>query len=156
MTRKPRDPNEPLFSRKRVVFSVLQGLAVLAVVLAVFGIAWYRGQNEGAARALSYTTLIIANLGLILTSRSRTRTILATLRTPNAALWWVLGGATVFLTLVLTVPFLRSLFRFSVLHPLDIATCLGAGVFSILGFELFKRTRVLTYGKSLPSGEGAE
>jgi Ca2+-transporting ATPase len=141
MHRKPRDPNEPLFSRKRVLESVLQGVAVLAVVLTVFGIAWFRGQNEGEARALSYTTLIIANLGLILTNRSRTRTILATLRTPNAALWWVLGGATVFLSLVLSIPFLRSLFRFSVLHPLDIAICLGAGVLSILGFELFKRSR---------------
>ncbi|MEI8064590.1 MAG: cation-translocating P-type ATPase, partial [Verrucomicrobiota bacterium] len=141
MQRKPRDPNEPLFSRKRVLFSVLQGLAVLAVVLAVYGISWYRGQNDKEARALSYTTLIIANLGLILTNRSRTRTILATLRTPNAAVWWVLGGATVFLTLVLTVPFLRGLFKFAVLHPLDIAICLGAGVFSILGFELMKRRR---------------
>ena len=141
MKRKPRDPNEPLFSRKRVFFSVLQGLAVLVVVLAVYGVSWCRGQNEGEARALSYTTLIIANLGLILTNRSRTRTILATLRTPNAALWWVLGGATMFLTLVLTVPFLRGLFKFSVLHPLDIVICLGAGVLSILGFELMKRRR---------------
>ncbi|MEI8315248.1 MAG: cation-translocating P-type ATPase [Verrucomicrobiota bacterium] len=147
MKRKPRDPNEPLFSRKRVFFSVLQGLAVLVVVLAVYGISWYCGQNkpdkvrQGEACAMFYTTLIIANLGLILTNRSRTRTILATLRTPNAALWWVLGGATMFLTLVLTVPFLRGLFKFSVLHPLDIVICLGAGVLSILGFELMKRRR---------------
>ena len=139
MLRKPRDPNEPLFSRKRVLRSVLQGLAVLAVVSTVFAIALYRGQGEADARALCYTTLIIANLGLILTNRSSTRTIVETLRTPNAALWWVLGGATVFLTLILSVPALRDIFRFSVLHPLDIAICLGAGVLSILGFELMKR-----------------
>ena len=141
MQRKPRNPNEPLFNRRSVRRSVLEGLAVLAVVLAVFAVALYRGQGEAEARALCYTTLIIANLGLILTNRSRTRTILATLRTPNAALWWVLGGATVFLSLVLSVPGLRSLFRFSVLHPNDIALCLGAGVLSILGFELLKRRR---------------
>jgi Ca2+-transporting ATPase len=139
MSRKPRDPGEPLFGRKRVRQSLLQGLAVLAVVLAVFGLAWFHGQNEGRARALSYTTLIIANLGLILTNRSRTRTIIATLRAPNAALWWVLGGATTFLTLILTVPFLRNLFHFSPLYPADIAICLGAGALSIAGFELFKR-----------------
>ena len=70
------------------------------------------GQSEGEARALAYTTLIIANLGLILTNRSWTRTVWQTLRTPNTALWWVLGGASIFLGLVLYVPFLRSLFQF--------------------------------------------
>jgi Ca2+-transporting ATPase len=138
MRRRPRDRNEPLFSRKHVFYSVLQGLVVLAVVLAVFGVARSRGLSEEEARAQSYTTLIIANLALILTNRSRTRTILATLRTPNTALWWVLGGAAVFLGLVLTVPFLRQVFRFGALSPLDVALCLGAGVFSILGFELVK------------------
>ena len=43
---------------------------------------------------MTFTTLIVANLGLILVNRSWTRTILGTLRAPNAALWWVLGGAT--------------------------------------------------------------
>jgi Ca2+-transporting ATPase len=138
MRRRPRDRNEPLFSRKHVFYSVLQGLVVLAVVLAVFGVARSRGLSEEEARAQSYTTLIIANLALILTNRSRTRTILATLRTPNTALWWVLGGAAAFLGLVLTVPFLRQVFRFGALSPLDVAMCLGAGVFSILGFELVK------------------
>ena len=141
MRRPPRDPREPLFSRRNVLRAVLEGLAVLAVVLAVFGLALSRGQGENEARALSYTTLIIANLGLILSNRSRTRTILQTLRTPNWALWWVLGGATVFLTLVLSVPFLRGLFKFAALHPVDIAICLAAGIFSILFAELFKLRR---------------
>ncbi|MCX6997614.1 MAG: cation-translocating P-type ATPase [Kiritimatiellaeota bacterium] len=141
MRRPPRDPREPLFSRANVLRAVLQGLAVLAVVLAVFGLALQRGQSADEARTLSYTTLIIANLGLILSNRSRTRTILQTLRTPNRALWWVLGGATVFLTLVLSVPFLRGLFKFAALHPLDIAICLAAGLFSILLAELLKLRR---------------
>ena len=45
------------------------------------------------ARTLTFTTLIVANLGLILTNRSWSRTILATFRSPNAALGWVMGGA---------------------------------------------------------------
>ena len=138
MRRRPRDPREPLFSRRSVLFSVFQGVAVLAVVLAVFGITYYRGGGESEARAMSYTTLIIANVGLILTNRSRTQTILAILRTPNTAMWWVLGGASLFLSLVLTVPALRGIFRFAMLHPLDIAICLLAGASSVLGFELVK------------------
>ncbi len=141
MRRLPRDRKEPLFSRGHVVYSVLQGVMVLAVVLAVFEAARWRGLSEAEARAQCYVTLIIANLGLILTNRSRTRTIIATLKTPNRALWLVLGGATVFLGLVLTVPFLREVFRFAALSPLDLAMCLATGVFSILGFEVVKLRR---------------
>ncbi len=96
MNRPPRNSQEPLFSRRTLIMSLLQGASVLLIVLAVFAIALYRGQGEFEARALTFTTLIIANLGLILTNRSWSRTILSTLRSPNAALWWVLGGQRFF------------------------------------------------------------
>lgn len=144
MKRPPRNPKEPLFGRRNVGLSLLQGSSVLLIVLAVFSIALYRGQGELEARALSFTTLVIANLGLILTNRSWTGTILNTLRTPNAALWWVLGSALVFLGLALFVPFLRDLFHFAVLHFNDLVLCLAAGVVSVMWFEglkLFNRRR---------------
>ncbi len=138
MNRPPRDPHEPLFGRRTLAMSLLQGTSVLAIVFAVFTLALYRGLGENEARALCFTTLIIANLGLILTNRSWTRTIVETLRTPNTALWWVIGGATVFMTLVLTAPFLRDMFQFAALDALDIAICLTAGIVSIAWFEAFK------------------
>ena len=82
--------------------------------------------------------MIIANLGLILTNRSWTRTVWQTLRTPNTALWWVIGGASIFLGLVLYVPFLRGLFQFDYVAPLSLLLCLAAGIFSVLWFEVFK------------------
>ena len=138
MRRRPRNQREPLFSPRSIGFSVMQGLVVLTIVLAVFGLFYSRGGGEKEARAMCYTTLIIANVGLILSNRSRIQSFLSTLRIPNGAMWWVLGGATVFLSLVLTVPALRDIFRFAPLHPLDIAICLTAGTSSIVGFELIK------------------
>ena len=138
MKRPPRDPKEPLFDRRTVGLSLMQGLGVLFIVVVVYIVALYRGQDELDARALTFGTLIIANLGLILTNRSWSRTILATLDSPNRALWWVVGGALLFLGLALYVPVLRNLFRFSTLHAVDLAICLGAGVLSILWFEWFK------------------
>jgi Ca2+-transporting ATPase len=138
MNRPPRNSQEPLFSRRTLIMSLLQGASVLLIVLAVFAIALYRGQGEFEARALTFTTLIIANLGLILTNRSWSRTILSTLRSPNAALWWVLGGAAIFLGAVLYVPFLCSLFRLTTLHFIDLVICLSAGVVSIMWFEGLK------------------
>lgn len=138
MDRPPRDPNTPLFSRYALGLSMLQGLSVLIIVMAVFAVSLYRGQSENEARALTYTTLIIANLGLILTNRSWSRTILETMSTPNPALWWVVGGALVALGMVIYVPFLRELFSFAYLHFIDIAICFMAGITSILWFEALK------------------
>jgi Ca2+-transporting ATPase len=138
MTRPPRRPDAPLFGRRTVWISVLQGLSVLVILLAVFVIALKRGKDEGDARALTFTTLIIANLGLIFVNRSWSRTVLTTLRSPNAALWWVTSGAVLFLGLSLSIPFFRDLFRFSVLHSVDIVICIGAGVVSVLWFEVLK------------------
>ena len=57
---------------------------------------------------------------------------------PNAALWWIVGGTLVFLAAVLYIPFLRGLFGFSYLHFLDIAICFMAGIASIIWFEVLK------------------
>jgi len=148
MRRPPRDPKKPLFSRRSLALSFLQGFVVLAIVLAVYAISLFRGQGEEEARALTYTTLIVANLGLILTNRSRSRTILETLSTPNRALWWVMGGALVFLTAVLYIPFLRELFGFAYLHFIDIAICFMAGITSILWFEGLKMINRRRSGES--------
>jgi Ca2+-transporting ATPase len=138
MNRPPRNAKEPFIGGRMIGLSLLQGVSVLLIVLGVFGITLYRGHGELEARAFSFTTLIIANLGLIFTNRSWSRTILATLRSPNAALWWVLGGALAFLAVVLYVPFLRALFRFAPLGAADLAICLAAGAASIMWFEGFK------------------
>jgi len=138
MTRPPRRPDAPLFGSRTVGISVLQGLSVLIMLLGVHVVSLKQGRGEEEARALTFTTLIIANLGLILANRSWSRLILDTLRSPNAALWWVTGGALLFLGLVLSVPLLRELFGFSLLHASDILLCLAAGAVSILWFELLK------------------
>jgi len=138
MSRPPRNPKMPLFSRRTVALSFLQGAMVLVIVLAVYAVSQYLGQGEGEARALTFTTLIVANLGLILTNRSWSRTILETMSSPNAALWWIVGGTLVFLGAILYIPFLRELFGFSYLHLLDIAICFMAGIASIIWFEALK------------------
>ncbi|MEK6406977.1 MAG: cation-translocating P-type ATPase [Acidobacteriota bacterium] len=138
MQRPPRKPAEPLFGKRTWLVSSLQGLGVLLILAALYGLALHRGQAEPKARALAFTTLIIANLGLILTNRSWKHSIISTIRSPNAALWWVTGGAVLFLGLVLYVPMLREVFRFAELDPRDVGVCLLAGVGSIAWFELFK------------------
>jgi Ca2+-transporting ATPase len=135
MKRPPRDPREPMFGRPTLLMGVLQGIGVLALVLVVFILAQTQHLDEPTTRAMAFITLVIANLGLILANRSRSRPILATLRTHNAALWWVVGGTIFLLILVLSFPALRDLFAFSLPSPLELLWCLAAGIASLLWFE---------------------
>jgi Ca2+-transporting ATPase len=138
MKRKPRDPAEPLLGRSRLILSLMQGVGVLAIVLAV---STRRGQTENEARALTFATLVVANVGLILVNRSWSRSIVETMRTPNSAVWWVIGGALAFLALVVYVPVLQTAFHFAPLHGTDVAIAMSAGVMSILWFEAVKAFR---------------
>ncbi len=135
MKRPPRKSREPLFSRKMVALSLLQGVIVLAVVLAVFWFSFSKGDSEPEVRALTFTTLMISNLGLILTNRSWSQTFVATMRYPNKALIPVVAGALLFLGVVLYIPFFVHLFRFSALHSSDLLLCFSAGIGSVLWFE---------------------
>jgi Ca2+-transporting ATPase len=138
MRRPPRDPRQPLFGTRLVGLSLLQGASVLAIVLAVYLVALALRRGEQEARALTFATLLFANLALIFANRSWTRTTAETLRTPNRALWWVTSGALVFLALALYVRPLRALFRMEVLHADDVAICVGAALVSVAWFEVLK------------------
>ncbi len=138
MRRPPRDPGKSIFSSRNIFLSLMEGTGALLSVLVVFAIALQRGEGDTGVRALAFTTLILANLGLIWTNRSRTRTVIETLRSPNAALWWVTGGALLFLALVLYIPQLRDLFQFSTLHALDIAICFSAAALNVLLVDAWK------------------
>ncbi len=141
MTRPPRDPREPLFGRRTVVLAVGQGLSVLAMVLAIHAAALMLGKGQDEARALTFTTLVLANLGLILANRSWSELIVRTLARPNPALWWIAAGTCLFLGLVLFTPGLRDLFHFEVLHLHDLLLCLGGAVAGVFWFEVLKAGR---------------
>jgi Ca2+-transporting ATPase len=121
MSKPPRPSTERLFGKGMIRGSLVKGLSVSVVVLAVFLISLWRKQGEGDARALTFTTLLIANLGLIQINRTYK---------------WVVAGSVLLLALVFYVPGLRSMFQFSVLHPLDLLICLGAGSLSVAWFRL--------------------
>lgn len=138
MKEPPRKSDEPLFQWKVVRSSLLQGLWVSVAVLGVFLISIWRGQGEEEARALTFTTLIIANLGLIFNQRSQG--VRAEVRhQPNWVFRFIFIGSFLLLGAILYVPWLRSIFRFSFLHLLDLMICLLAGFVSVMRFSLRKR-----------------
>jgi len=138
MRRRPRRLKDPLFGRRMILTGLIQGLGVLAIVTALYVWALATGKGENDARLLAFVTLVAGNLGMILSNRSWTRSILSMLRVPNLAFKWVAGGAVGFLVMVTALPFARQLFRFATPHPLDLAAYLAAGLATVLICELSK------------------
>jgi Ca2+-transporting ATPase len=138
MNRPPRKKEEGLFTRRTLALSLLQGFVVLAIVLVIYATALFRGTGENEVRAMTFTTIVIADIGLILTNRSWSESLLTSLRSPNTALAYVVSGTVIALALVLYVPFLQDLFRFGTLSAADLCLCAVAGILSILWFEVFK------------------
>jgi len=141
MNRPPRNPHEPLFGMDKIILSLLQGVVVLFTVLLILGIALYVGHDSSYGRAETFATLVAGILALIFANRSWSRSIISTLRSRNAALWWVVGGAIGFLVAVLYVPYLREVFHFAALRPYDLVICMGAGALSVVWFEIVKFAR---------------
>lgn len=138
MDRPPRDPRAPIFGARDIFLSLLQGSAVLLTVLAVFGLSLYKGDNEIDGRTLTFATLILGLVSLIFVNRSWSRNISHALRAPNRAFWWVVSGALGFLIVVLYVPYLREVFRFGSLRPIDLAVCLTSGIMNLALLVLLK------------------
>jgi Ca2+-transporting ATPase len=139
MQRPPRTPTARLFSRQVVGIAVLQGLGALAVCLAIFAFT-HELHGASAARALVFVSLVASLLATILVNRSWTRTAVRMFREPNATVWWVIGGASAFLAIVLFVPVVHGLFQFAPLHGLDILLSLLAGAACLAWFDLLKLT----------------
>ncbi len=147
MQRAPRDADAPLFGGMTLMQALLQGLGVLLVVLGgyAWGASWL---TEKEARAFAFTILVMGNLALIFSNRSRTGSLLASLRVPNRTLWIVTGLTLGLLGLVLYLPALARLFLFEPLRLPELLMALALGGLSVLWFEAIKFSRRLSQRRS--------
>jgi Ca2+-transporting ATPase len=138
MRRAPRNPHEPLFTRRQLTVNLFQGIGILVIVMLVYIGATAYGRNENQARTMAFTTLVIANLCLILSIRSWTDTLVVSVRRSNRALWYVSGGAVVFLAGALYIPALQGVFLFAPLSVAATIASVAVGLGSIVLFEASK------------------
>ena len=142
MSRPPRDINKPFFGANKIWLSCSQGVGILVIVYAVYFYGLKIGYSEQEDRALAFTTLIAANIAVILSNRSWTLNIFQILGTSNKTVKWVVGGASIFLVLILNVPFLLNLFQFAKISLMEALGCILLGFSSIIWFELYKRFNI--------------
>jgi Ca2+-transporting ATPase len=138
MHRPPRDPHARLFNGATLAVALGTGVGMLAALLLACGWAVAGGRSDEEVRSLGFAAIVFGNLALILANRSSERTILDTLRRPNPALWWVIGGALAALAAAIYLPPAADIFRFAPLGALELAVALAAGILGVLGLEAVK------------------
>jgi Ca2+-transporting ATPase len=138
MTRPPRDPKARMFDWGLLGAGVLDGLIALAAVAGVYAGALVTGAPEAQARAMGFATLVLCNLALILVNRSRTSSLVATLRRPNPTLWYVVAGALAALGLAIYATPAAEVFRFGALSAAQLGVCVAAALLAVVCFETIK------------------
>lgn len=146
MSRPPRRPGAPLFNLALLVGGLLQGGVVLAASLLVFLLGAQGAAGESAGRAMAFITLVIGNLGLVVSNRMLGAKGLTALRRPNRALGIVTAVAVAGLAAAVTVPQLRHLFDFSPLSARDLSVaslaagaCLAVNMAAIASWQRLHR-----------------
>ncbi|GAA2104076.1 HAD-IC family P-type ATPase [Microlunatus panaciterrae] len=141
MDQQPRGLEEPMFRRRVLILAVLQGLSMLAAVLAVFLWTVLTGRPDTVVRSITFATLVIGNLALILVNRSWRLSIWRTFRERrNGTLKWILTATLLLLIVVLSVPWLREAFNLGPVRAVDWLLALLAGVAGVVWFEIYKIT----------------
>jgi len=112
MNRPPRNPKERFFGFRKIFASASMGVFLTTMVLVVYFLSIQEHHTDGEIRAITFSTLILGNIFLIITTLSKTRNFISILKEKNVALLVIIGLALTALSLVLLVPSFRKVFSF--------------------------------------------
>jgi P-type Ca2+ transporter type 2C len=138
MRRKPRNPEQPLFSIPMVTWSVFQGLVAFTMLATAWLTATYLDMPEADAREFIFLSLIVSIVALILVNRSFGTSLIDAFTRKNMTLRYVLGAVAAVLTLTLVIPAFRDLLKFGTPDWKHVATALALGGFLLVLLELLK------------------
>ena len=139
MDQPPRPAGNAMFDRRVLTIAVLQGLSVLAAVVGVYLWSVLGDRSDDSVRSITFATLVLSNLGLILVNRSWRLSIWRTfVERRNPTLKWILAGALGLLGLVLSVHGLRNAFSLGGVSFADGLVAFMASVAGVAWFEVYK------------------
>lgn len=112
MERPPREMGSAFFGWRRLMGSMAMGILLLMMVVGVYFLALKEGHTAEEVRAIAFSSLIIGNLFLILTTLSKSRNFIAVLLERNLPLLTIVVAAVIILSLLINVPGLQEIFDF--------------------------------------------
>ena len=138
MDKPPRKITHKLMTSRVLVNGFVQGLSGIAAVMAVYWIAYREGYEVEKIRTLAFFVLVLFNLGLVYTNRSRVKLLWTIFREKNPAALWISLGTLSVLSLSLTIPVVRNIFHFSAITFREILWATSFAIIAIMIAEFFK------------------
>ena len=139
MREMPRKPDSKLFSKQEIWLAASQGITTFIALLSLFLYLTLSGRSEQEVRSMIFGALMISNIFLILTNRSRSLTILQTFKNRNnRAVPWILILALGVLFSLILLPPLRTLFDLGAIGISDWLLMLTASVSGLFWYEVLK------------------
>ncbi len=138
MHRSPRRLDEPMFDRRVLTIAGLQGLSVMVATFGVYLWAVLGDRPDDVVRSISFATLVVGNLALILVNRSWRLTVWQTFRQRHNRTLWILVPIMALLVMLLALPGVRAAFHFGPMGASECLVAIAAGMIAVTWFEAYK------------------
>jgi Ca2+-transporting ATPase len=134
MIRPPRPPREGIFSRGLGLKIIFQGLIIGGTTLLIYIYQLKSGAGIEQARTAAFATLVFAQLFFVFQCRAEQRVVFQIDLLGNKYLLGAVLISAVMQILVMTVPWLQSIFYTTALREQDwLIIILGTGISAVLG-----------------------
>jgi Ca2+-transporting ATPase len=141
MNRPPRKMSSTFLSLRQLITSIVQGLFITAGTLGIGYWGMKSGYGETLVRTLVFITLLFSNIFLTLVNRSFYYSIFTTLRYRNNLVLLIIGITLLFITGILTIPFLQDLFKLESLGWNLLGVSVAAAFVSTCWIEIAKTVK---------------
>jgi Ca2+-transporting ATPase len=139
MRRKPRRPDARLFDLAVLARGLAQGTGLLALLCALYAWSRHQTRSDDAARAMTFTVLVLANIGLIYVNRTWDGAAWRGKGSGNPYFNWMAWLTVALLAIVLGTPAIARLFGFVLPPARMLAAAAGCALLATLWFEAVKR-----------------
>ncbi|MBI2379410.1 MAG: cation-translocating P-type ATPase [Gammaproteobacteria bacterium] len=138
MRRPPRDPGRAWFDGQLLGLGLALGACALLPLLALLAWGQAAGLEAEAVRGQVFLALVIADLGMIISTRAWHAGLWTTLRRPNRFLNGVAAATLAMLILIYSQPALSRLFHVAPLSLAEALLAIASGLSGLLAFECLK------------------
>ena len=140
MREPPRPNNAPLISLQEFSMAIAQGLSVFALIASTYFFCLRSGDSDNRIRSLTFSTLLICNIFLIMMNRSTSLTLWSSIRKRrNRVAPWIVLLAFIILIVLINVPLFREAFDLEILNVRDYFVMFVLSYISLCWVDLRKK-----------------
>jgi P-type Ca2+ transporter type 2C len=121
--------------------SFVLGATMLLSVLVAYWWALGSSRSDAEVRAITFAAIVIGNITLLFSVRSRGHSLNRIHGEPNAALRWIAAASLLAMVAALYVPAIASVFKLSSLDLKELTVAVAAGVIGVVWYDGYNRLR---------------